>query len=293
MRRDVYGQLAYVLSLPSCAWPHQELVAKRFRVPVETVRSIYMQEAQLRVKKTNHLVKNAASQYARRYQAGAEMFQLCAEADLPPCIFLRRLLESDLWLCNKPAIKKLLNDPASANQSHLRHQDLNQEAAQDMLARLKHDIQDCVDCDQVYSPDADAKRLLIGVDHEHKLNQMLADAGIAFWTEEELRNKGFYKTPDAKLQVPIAVKGHAVNWIDSKATFGDPRSHVEYVSDQFTKYVNRYGPGMVVYWFGFVDELQEEDSSLILVDSFPSAEDIVQLPCLNIPDDVMVGPRVM
>ena len=36
------------------------------RVPVETVFSIYMQEAQLRVKKTNHLVKNAASQYARR-----------------------------------------------------------------------------------------------------------------------------------------------------------------------------------------------------------------------------------
>lgn len=60
------------------------------------------------------------------------------------------------------AIKKLLNDPESANQSHLRHQDLNQEAAQRILARLKYDIQSCVDCDQVYSPDADAKRLLIG-----------------------------------------------------------------------------------------------------------------------------------
>lgn len=45
---------------------------------------------------------------------------------------------------------------------------------------------------------------------------------------------------------------------------------------------------MVVYWFGFVDELQEEDSSLILVDSFPSAEDMIQLPCRNIPDDVMI-----
>ena len=40
-----------------------------------------------------------------------------------------------------------------------------------------------------------------GVEHEHKLNQMLNEAGIAFWTEEYLRNKGFFKTPDAKLQV--------------------------------------------------------------------------------------------
>ena len=40
-----------------------------------------------------------------------------------------------------------------------------------------------------------------GVEHEHKLNQMLTDAGIAFWTEEDLRDKGFFKTPDAKLQV--------------------------------------------------------------------------------------------
>lgn len=31
-----------------------------------------------------------------------------------------------------------------------------------MLERLKDDIQSCVDCDRVYSPDADAKRQLIG-----------------------------------------------------------------------------------------------------------------------------------
>lgn len=50
---------------------------------------------------------------------------------------------------------------------------------------------------------AKSKNCLVtaGVEHEHKLNQMLDDAGIAFWTEEHLRNKGFFKTPDAKLQV--------------------------------------------------------------------------------------------
>ena len=31
MRRDVYWQLVRVLSLPTCAWPHYELVAARFR----------------------------------------------------------------------------------------------------------------------------------------------------------------------------------------------------------------------------------------------------------------------
>ena len=47
-----------------------------------------------------------------------------------------------------------------------------------------------------------------GVEYECKLNQMLTDADIAFWTEEDLREKGFYKTPDAKLQV----HSHVETW---------------------------------------------------------------------------------
>ena len=45
-----------------------------------------------------------------------------------------------------------------------------------------------------------------GIQYEQKLNKMLADAGIAFWTEEHLRDKGFFKTPDAKLQVPCVLQ---------------------------------------------------------------------------------------
>ncbi len=39
---------------------------------------------------------------------------------------------------------------------------INSEIAQKMLQDLQGDVQQCVDCDQVYSPQADAKRLQLG-----------------------------------------------------------------------------------------------------------------------------------
>ena len=55
---------------------------------------------------------------------------------------------------------------------------------------------------------------------------------------------------------------------------------------QFSVHVNRYGPGMVVYWFGFIDDLQNADSNLVLSHGFPAAQDITSLPCLPLPADI-------
>lgn len=38
---------------------------------------------------------------ACRYRNGADLLELCAEADMAPCMFLRRLLEQVPWTCNK------------------------------------------------------------------------------------------------------------------------------------------------------------------------------------------------
>lgn len=60
------------------------------------------------------------------------------------------------------AITKMLRDPRGASQAQLRLQAFDHETAHCMLVRLQADIQNCVDCDRVYSPAADAKRQLIG-----------------------------------------------------------------------------------------------------------------------------------
>lgn len=43
----------------------------------------------------------------------------------------------------------------------------------------------------------------VGLLYEAKLCQSLKAAGLAFWTEDDLRSQGFFKTPDAKLQVGL------------------------------------------------------------------------------------------
>lgn len=105
-----------------------------------------------------------------------------------------------------------------------------------------------------------------GLEHEARLYACLAAAGVPFWREAELRARGLFKTPDALLQVPVAMRGddgcwHIVHWLDSKAGFGDERSHRQAAEGQYATYVNRYGSGCVIYWQGFITDLAATNNS--------------------------------
>ena len=52
--------------------------------------------------------------------------------------------------------------------------------------------------------------------------------------------------------------------------FGDPHTHEKETMAQLQGYVHRYGPGMVIYWFDFVDTLNS-DPHVLLARNLPSS----------------------
>ncbi|KAL6781726.1 hypothetical protein ACKKBF_B09200 [Auxenochlorella protothecoides x Auxenochlorella symbiontica] len=225
-----------------------------------------------------------------RFHNGDDMVQIAYALDLPPCIVARRLLEALRLGLGRAGTTLALRDPA-ALPSLVKTPGL----ADTLLARLRRELEACVAVDAVCCPRADSARARAGSAYEERLYASLHEAGVAFWTEGGLRARGFFKTPDAKLQVPVAVGGRVVHWIDSKATFGDARMHRTQLAEQYELYVNRFGPGMVIYWHGYVEGLLEHPGVLV-VDDFPAKSSILQLPCLSVepvrPSEAPLRPAI-
>ena len=165
--------------------------------------------------------------------------------------------------------------------------------ADDLLAK---NIARAVSMDRHFSPTEELRRSANGEAHESLLESFLLSQGIAFETEGSLRSKGYPKTPDIMLLVPVAISlthtnnneytetsnrnnlkdCHSmeasnngdyviINWIESKASFGDLVNHSRYLRDQYWAYHNRFGPGLVIYWAGYIAEINNLGSKGILI----------------------------
>jgi len=125
--------------------------------------------------------------------------------------------------------------------------------------------------DSHYGVSSESIKTAVGYDYEKKAKRALEEIGLSYRDEHELRAKGYDKTPDIKLDIPFAYNGHVINWIESKALFGDEENHKDYLNQQLWSYWNRYGSGMVIYWFGFIEELDNNrDKGIIVCDNIPT-----------------------
>jgi hypothetical protein len=121
--------------------------------------------------------------------------------------------------------------------------------------RLRKEVKKALEIDYFFSPHAHEMQSKKGEMGEAVIRKWLDDREILYCTEAEIRAQGDGKTPDFVLENPICIDKLMISWIESKALFGDDFEHEHYAKKQFKEYVEIFGEGMVVYWYGYLEDL--------------------------------------
>ncbi|RNA17589.1 hypothetical protein BpHYR1_020848 [Brachionus plicatilis] len=216
--------------------------------------------------------------YVQRCENNSEtntILDMANETGIAPILMARLILDGLI----KQDKLELVDQESIKNKDKISISFLIRETHLLKDGRLAYEIMECCFLDEDYGPSIDLIKNLIGIEYECKLERILVRHGISFIKETELREKGFDKTPDFKLDIPICLNnGALISWIDSKATFGDEQSHSEYYENQFKFYLNRFGSGLVIYWFGYLKDIEKfnfNSNFINIRDSFPT--DFTQL----------------
>lgn len=210
-------------------------LSRKYRVYPETLRSILIQKIIRKTLRRFHIVKRRSARMKVDWDSGLSFIQLSEKYDLPPILCATFVLSEKGM--SKKMIRSLLSHPSSAP-----------------TRRLRKELEEASDVDFVYSQRASVGQQESGRTHEIKLGDWLIQQGISFWTEMD--RSGEDKTPDFLLKRAVKIKGHIIHWLDSKAYFADDREIRRSYMRQFKPYVNLFGPGMVVYWYGFVKDAE-------------------------------------
>ncbi|MBI5253558.1 MAG: TPD domain-containing protein [Euryarchaeota archaeon] len=201
---------------------------KQFSIPENTLLAILTQKKVRKTKSIFHRIDR--EEIKKRWDSGESILSISNSLDFSPVLTASMLLN-----LTKREFRKMLEKPEEIKDE-----------------RLRREIKEALENDFVYSPAAHRDQIAKAKIGEDVVRKWLLAKGIIFVAEKESRNK---KTPDFLLSEPIGLEGRKIYWIDSKAAFGDEIEHRRCIKKQFSHYLETFGSGMVVYWYGFVDSI--------------------------------------
>ncbi|MEM3395874.1 MAG: TPD domain-containing protein [Thermoplasmata archaeon] len=212
-------------------------VARRLGLNEELVLVIYTQKVSRDVKHRYYIIKKQLPVIKKEWDAGRSLCELGRKyGDFPPLLLGFMLFTANgttrrqFWGWVRDAAK--IEDP-----------------------RIKKEIEEAAEADIVYSPNGMEIQKKRGKVGEEKLYMALDERNIDYRTEKDLVGK-VRKTPDALLLTPLRVGNFQINWIESKANFGDVVEVRHNTKKQFCEYVKLFGSGVAVYWFGLVKDFE-------------------------------------
>ncbi len=202
--------------------------------------SLFTQKTTREVKKRFYTVKQNSTRMLKEWKRGMSILDLSKKYRFPPILTAMFIfLENGT---SRKAFWSVINDPDILESA---------EAAEEVKAAIKADI--------VYSPAANERQRERGIWGEDLLHQWLDGQGVTYRTENDLRGTEYGKTPDCLLDYPVEYEGHTIYWVESKASFGDNTEFRFNARKQLVPYTKLFGPGLVVYWVGCLDDLERPE----------------------------------
>lgn len=230
MNTTEYQELASKLQFPSDIGK----LARDTSINRELLLIIYTQRVVRDATKRFYRVKNKAQKLLWQWKNGTTLVQLARNERFPPTL-LSLIILRDYGLTRKE-FWRYVRDPIHAPNK-----------------RIGKEIYDVVREDIIYSPAGMEVQYQRGKKGEARLYEWLERNNIGYRTEEEIKGE-YEKTPDALLNEPKVIDGEKVFWFESKANFGDAVEIRKNMKKQLIPYTEIFGPGILVYWFGHVDD---------------------------------------
>jgi hypothetical protein len=209
----------------------------------ELLLIIFQQKVSRDATRRYYKVKARVPTLHRQWKGGKPLLRIAHEHGFPPVLMAYLvLLEGKV---PRKQFWKYVRDPNTIRD-----------------VRLRREINELIDHDVVYAPEANARQAERGKEGEALLYDWLDQVGVTYRTEKDLRQIST-KTPDALLDKALSFRGKPIHWIESKANFGDYQEISRNLRKQLIPYTQLFGPGLVVYWYGFVADATTPENIIL------------------------------
>ncbi len=230
----IYGSLNSVRDVPT--------LSQRYGVSEELLTAVLTQKIVRDTKRRYYDVKRISLGLLDKWCSGMSFMEIAGDLNFPPVLTASIILHQKG--VSPSQFRKFVKDVESVEGS-----------------RLKEELREALKNDIVYSPEGNMMQASRGRMVEEEVKKWLESKQIGFMREAESR-KHHPKTPDFLLEKKLTINDREYNWIECKASFGDKIEVKKDHKKQFQHYVELFGSGIVIYWYGFTEENPSEDVQL-------------------------------
>lgn len=213
---------------------------------IKTIKSTYIKEQIIH--KYSHLKNNVKK--ITNDLSNMNILEISKKYKNTPLTIIRIILQSYM---SKEKVKKIFKNPSL----------LPSDIYKQFELAMNND----------YYSISSKKQMQEAINFELKIEEYLIEKKIKYKTQDMLSKEQIEEfgkainTPDFLITSDLTINNKSVNWIDAKNFYGmNSKFIISKINKQIEKYINKYGPGCIIFSCGYNEKLNFNNVLLLSYD---------------------------